>query len=284
MFSLFVRRIVTRVPSTPALVNATPRLSTVTRSTWSRAFTTTPRMLEPAAATKPKTAATPGRTRTKAPAATTKRAARTTKKPATKKTAGAKTKAAPKPKKKAVNQVAPPKLTKEQLPPKRPMKPYTIYATEFYATNPSTDKLPVRAKAAGEAWKSLSDAEKEPYRERYQEARAAYQVVIEEYTKNTPPEILRRVRAKHLKKRKLRLQNDPTLIRTAGPFPYFYKTWYNTDGKAIHGSAVSEAMKAAAEKWRTMPDAEKQTWKEASLEAASQQKAKAVAAHAATST
>jgi len=267
MFSLLVRRVVARVPTTPALLNATPRLSSATRLAWSRAFTTTPRVLEPAAAVATKKKASTTSTDKKSTGRVKKSAIkkRTAEKRAVKRSVAKKKTI----KKKAIKKpsTTQPALTKDQLPPKRPLQAFVLFSLEFKERSSlSENSFIEKSKLAGEAWRALSDAEKEPYHERYKAQCATYQQAKEQYLQNTPPDILRRVRAKHKERYERRLKRDPSRARHGSAFSYYFTNWYRIEGKAIHGGKITLAMKDAASRWRNMSEEEKRPYANAILE------------------
>ncbi|KAL3229190.1 DNA binding [Nakaseomyces bracarensis] len=82
------------------------------------------------------------------------------------------------------------KALSKEFGPKRPLSAFFSYCAEhranYIAQNPEAPTTVIASKL-GEAWRSLSDYEKQPYIEQYQKAREKYLEEKAEFEKSLPP-------------------------------------------------------------------------------------------------
>ncbi|KAK0444219.1 uncharacterized protein EV420DRAFT_1574830 [Desarmillaria tabescens] len=190
-------------------------------------------------------------TKTKAKAGAAKK--KPAKKPAAKKVA-AKKKAAkpgPKPKKKVVKpKVVKFKITPDMKPPKRSLTPYMTFHTQrVHASEKLTNLAEAQAavKSSAAVWKTLSDAQKQPYVDLAAEARKEYEKTMEALELNK-----RRVakgKAKISKPDWMEKEPSSAYMRFATEFK---------EGKDI---PYVEALKQAKVAWANMPETKKQELK-----------------------
>ncbi|KAJ8435814.1 hypothetical protein Cgig2_024797 [Carnegiea gigantea] len=81
----------------------------------------------------------------------------------------------------------PVKKTKDPNKPKRPPSAFFVFMEEFRAQfkekHPNNKSVAAVGKAAGEKWKSMSDAEKAPYIEKAEKRKKDYEKVMHAYNK-----------------------------------------------------------------------------------------------------
>jgi hypothetical protein len=278
MFTLLTHRIVSRLGTSSAIrgitrarVATTPSvLSSQTRRTF---LTGTPHLsFAPAAAAAKKT--------TTAKKSTTKKTAVGAKKTGAKKATATKSKAkkaAPKKsaatkksvaKKKKPAKPTHPKLTKADLPPRRPVGPYVLFFMKYLQglTNKphGTDELMGASKEASQIWKSLSEAEKQPFHDEAIAARAAYTIRRQTYFETVPASTLSEINRRRKVKGQSRLHRT-IKPENRRPLPSFFRfiADFRTspDAQAIlndkqHGGNT-HLSKVAGKKWMEMSDAEK---------------------------
>ncbi|KAJ7182708.1 hypothetical protein C8R43DRAFT_940815 [Mycena crocata] len=262
MFSVLNFRLWSRVgavvgPSTGTRAVAAP--SAVSRAILTastrRTFLTSSRLSLPAAratatkkpAVKPPKAATAKASPKKKPAA-----AKPAKKAAPKKKKVVK-KAAVKPPKKKVTPAKVPRITKAQGPPSRGGAPYTLFSQEFMAANVGKPFVE-NARAAGAAWRALSDAEKQPYYTKASAEKEVARKAYDQWMKDVDPELLKRINAQRKERKMPRLVNHMAPKRPLTPYMLFFKEF--REGNNLSGNVI-EAARAGGAAWKALTDAER---------------------------
>ncbi|KAL4266328.1 HMG box domain-containing protein [Pleurotus pulmonarius] len=282
MQSLF--RIRARLPSGPALTRAalfsrtffSPRVAAALQAR--RTLHTSPSHDFPAKATTEKKASstkatTAGRKRPAAKGAKT-----TAKKPVKK----AKTKPKAKPKPKRVVRVAkkrvarkkravkPPRVTLAMAPPRGYPGAFILFhkqrVMEGRSPSKSMDEAKQSARDSGNAWRALSEAEKEPFLKQAQVLREEYRKKREEYFENNDPKILKAINKKRVAKGHNKLRNHRPAGQEPRPLSAYFRFMreFRYTSEASHLGGVAAA-RTAGERWRAMSEEEKDVYKQAWL-------------------
>ncbi|KAJ6475819.1 hypothetical protein C8R47DRAFT_1142565 [Mycena vitilis] len=269
MFSALNARVLARLGAAAAgrpLAASVP-VSRVALSLSRRTFLTTP-SLGFAAAVRPPTGKAAAATKKPAP----KRVTSTKKKDTTKKAAAPKKKvaakkpvakkAAPKKKvKKVVKKVVKkkvavpkvPRVLKSQGPPSRGPTSFFLFARDFRKTQPHDASVTDVARAAGAAWRALSDSEKEEYLTRARAERAIAKVRVDEYFANVDPDLLRRLNKQRAVRKLPRIRS--TLENTnKRPLSGFLR--FSLE-RQTSGIPVVQQSKQRAQEWHALPEAER---------------------------
>ncbi|XP_018480941.1 high mobility group B protein 1-like [Raphanus sativus] len=84
------------------------------------------------------------------------------------------------------------KAKKDPNKPKRPPSAFFVFLEDFRTTfkkeNPNVKAVSAVGKAAGQKWKSMSQAEKAPYEEKAAKRKAEYEKLMDAYNKNLEEE------------------------------------------------------------------------------------------------
>ncbi|KAJ6551560.1 hypothetical protein B0H19DRAFT_1264222 [Mycena capillaripes] len=261
MFSAFSARLLARLgaAAAPRVLPTSIPVSRFPISLARRTFLTSPRLAYAAAVRPPKTAAaaakpTPKKKVAKKTAPAKKVAPK--KKVAVKKKPATKKKAAPKKKAVAKKAVAKPvRRVRKKAAPRNFRAAFIFYSKEFGKVHPD---LPVleRAKAAGLAWRALSDEEKVPYHAQAAAAKVAAQPAREKYFATVDPSVLRRL---NLKRKAAKLPR----IRAPAPSLPSSAPCQPSSQRREPGSSmpVVEQVKLRAAEWHALPESEKEVYK-----------------------
>ncbi|KAI0777929.1 hypothetical protein BC629DRAFT_1632476 [Irpex lacteus] len=259
MLSLMLQRIALRGPLTLSRVGLSSVLSTQRAS---RTFVTSQVRWEPARSKVTEDGeevATPKRKRTVKTAATTKKTT-TAKKTTAKKDA--------KPKKVKKAAAKPPKISiKGHEPPKRPPTAWMLFVGERKAATGTTFGSVADANAfmkeSSEAWKGLSDGQKQKYADEAAAKLIEYATRREEYLKTVPRDVLKEINRRLAKgghrKYKVRAafeRPQTSYLRFAKDYrPEFDRTYTGTPKEY----AVALA-RASGERWRNLSSTEKEPY------------------------
>ncbi|KAG6336221.1 hypothetical protein ID866_2872 [Astraeus odoratus] len=243
MLSLLARRITTSpTTSFAARLAVSAAFAPLTRT-----FQTTAQRLLPPAATKSKT---------------------TKESSSSKKTPKAETKKPAKAKAETVNRVS-----KEDLPPKRPASPYLIFYAKYRDELTKKHGNDVEkignavtlAKRAGEAWTSMAQEDKQSYYNEYEVMKTQYEKNREKYFNEVDPNVLKEINKNRKSRGMSKLRNpNQTATKPLTPFMRF-AVWFRSspEGRAImedksqSEKPVIRASRTAGERWRKMSDEEK---------------------------
>lgn len=294
MFSLLTQRIASRLGPLPAVRGITRARITITPTVLSlqtrRTFLTgTPRISFPTAATTTKkaenltagkTAAGIKKTGLKKPATKSKSKPKPKPKVKPKRKLAAKKKPAAKSKLKKPKKAQPTriKLTKEDMPPRAPSNAYVIFYTKYIRGLPEHSKpktiadISKCAKEASALWKTLSEADKQPFKDEQVAAREAHEIKRQAYFDTVPNAIFseinrrRKNRGKKLIHKLVRPENRKPLSNF---FRYMVEFRASPDAQAIAAKETdvrtrhANISRAAALQWKAMSDAEKAPYKKA---------------------
>ncbi|KAI0916550.1 hypothetical protein AcV5_003006 [Taiwanofungus camphoratus] len=111
------------------------------------------------------------------------------------------------------------KISKEDLPPKRPASAWILYHQEYIKSRgrpKSPDELQSLAKEASVGWKALSDQEKQKYRDESESRLSAYHSSLEEYVKKVDPSIFKAINIQRKAKGQRRI-NTPAAVTSKIP-------------------------------------------------------------------
>ncbi|KAK0186552.1 hypothetical protein F5146DRAFT_1142923 [Armillaria mellea] len=215
-------------------------------------------------------------TKAKAKAGATKK--KPAKKPAAKKKVAAKKKAAkpkPKPKKKVVKpKPVKFKITAEMKPPKRSLTAYMTFHTERVRAAPGkfADLAEAQAavKSSAATWKTMSEAQKQPYFDSANAARQEYEKVMAQWYLNISPQVRKELNKARVAKGRSRI-TKPNWLEKQPNNAYMRFAIDFKEGKDI---PVVEALKQAKVAWADLPEAKREEYKSAAKEEIAAFKAK----------
>ncbi|KAJ6598471.1 hypothetical protein DFH09DRAFT_1131871 [Mycena vulgaris] len=287
MFSVLPSRLLSRLGAAVAhspIARPFPTSSALSRailaSTTRRTFLTSARLSLPAASTKSAAgrkpaAKSPAKTTAKKSVKTTAAAAKPKKKPAPKKKVAAKKKVVPKKKKvvpkkkKVVVKKAPAKpqrITKAMGPPSRGGSPYIQFVKQFLANQGAgIASSPDRMRAAGAAWKGLSELEKQPYFAQSAAERAAQKQVYDKWVADADPAFLARLNKQRKVKKQGKIVNPNRVKRPMSAYFLLVLSLPRRFQQAHRKTLPSdtpfmEIGKICGALWKTMPASEKEVY------------------------
>jgi hypothetical protein len=192
--------------------------------------------------------------------------------PKTEKTTTSKANKASKPEKKQKRGVTKePKLepkvviTDDMKPPRIPAGSFFRFSREWFSNRPKSKSILEQAELAkecGVAWQSLSEDEKQPYRETARIEREAYSKERRQWLENVDPLVLKGLNKLQAAKGKPRIkplkkQNDNG--RPLNPFLQFTIDFRSEQGQVV---PPTEIFRRAGEAWRALSDTERQPYRD----------------------
>ncbi|KAH9991976.1 hypothetical protein BJV74DRAFT_835494 [Russula compacta] len=157
-----------------------------------------------------------------------------------------------------------PKITIKpgDLPPKSPGSIYTLWFAEWYRSQPKIEGPQAaqnRIREAAKVWHTISESDKQRYREKLYDLRAEYHRRLEEWRKQVDPGVLRELNLRRVASGRRRIRGPSSGRPIPGFFRYFlyvrqheyprteedYKTYFR---------AVAQR---ASSQWKAMSDAER---------------------------
>ncbi|TFY69683.1 hypothetical protein EVJ58_g275 [Rhodofomes roseus] len=158
------------------------------------------------------------------------------------------------------------RLTKEDMPPKQPSKPYFLFSTEYCRTVPKAPTLAAQhqvSKAAAKAWKAMGDAGRQVYHDRYAELRVEYSKRLQEYFDKTDRETLKRVKLKLKASHRSVPRDAKRPLLPGSPWTVFIQEQTNTIGPAPPGVCpVEHITEMVAERWCALTPEERAPYDE----------------------
>ncbi|KAI5117606.1 hypothetical protein M0805_006719 [Coniferiporia weirii] len=161
------------------------------------------------------------------------------------------------------------KVTSQDMPPPKPGGPYFVFFRKYFAdvdlSNASDKRTAIvqASKDAAAVWQGLSESEKQVYRDEYVAARAVYEKKREEYFKTVDPAVLKEINRRRAARGKPKIKTPTTNRKPLTSF-FLYLADERKALSPVEGPDGPEQMiafaKARGEKWRTMSDADKQTY------------------------
>lgn len=143
--------------------------------------------------------------------------------------------------------------------PRRPKSAYMFFLSQFRekwkVDNPEDKRVSEVAKAAGDAWRSLTAEQKAEFEEKSNESKAQYKVLIQEYEQEHPKP-----------QRRQKKERDPSELKRPQSAYFFFLADFRLKFKKEHPENTSVAVvgKAAGEEWKRMPAEEKAPYVEMS--------------------
>jgi len=189
------------------------------------------------------------------PKATRKKSASTTK-------ASAKRKGN-KPAKRPAKKVETKKITigPQDLPPKPPGSAYILWLTEWRREQPKIENLEHAkslTKEGAQTWHTVSDYEKQRYREKYDVLQAEYKRRMEDWREQVDPRILKELNRRRVAKGRTRIRAPATGRPLSGFFRYLQhvrEEYARTED--THKAYLLALTSRASSQWKAMGDAEK---------------------------
>ncbi|KAI0916549.1 hypothetical protein AcW1_010112 [Taiwanofungus camphoratus] len=162
------------------------------------------------------------------------------------------------------------KISKEDLPPKRPASAWILYHQEYIKSRgrpKSPDELQSLAKEASVGWKALSDQEKQKYRDESESRLSAYHSSLEEYVKKVDPSIFKAINIQRKAKGQRRI-NTPAAVTSKIPkrplSPYiqftleYRRNMTATPPSDLHGLDLGRwYSKQCGQQWKSMTEEQK---------------------------
>ncbi|KAI6044562.1 hypothetical protein EDC04DRAFT_2889634 [Pisolithus marmoratus] len=119
-------------------------------------------------------------------------------------------------------------------------------------------------KRGGEAWASLTQAEKQPYYDEYEVLKAQHVKAREKYFNELDPSVLKAINKQRKARGKSKIRGLPKQPPLLSPYMRFASAFRSTaEGNAILQDKTSSELpvlrlgRAAGERWRSMSDDEK---------------------------
>ncbi|KAI0725199.1 hypothetical protein C8Q72DRAFT_954915 [Fomitopsis betulina] len=162
-------------------------------------------------------------------------------------------------------------IKRSDLPPKPPLNTMAFFVREYFETHPKAPSMEegrTYFAAAVDAYNSLDAAGKQLYADRRKVLIEEHKKEVEEWYRNTDPRKLMAIR-KYFNAHRGRLPPNPD-NRPANAFARFTSQYY----KEHPGSRMVDMVKAAAQEWKTLPDAEKTRYKDEATKAIAEWEAK----------
>ncbi|KAI0916548.1 hypothetical protein AcW1_010112 [Taiwanofungus camphoratus] len=167
------------------------------------------------------------------------------------------------------------KISKEDLPPKRPASAWILYHQEYIKSRgrpKSPDELQSLAKEASVGWKALSDQEKQKYRDESESRLSAYHSSLEEYVKKVDPSIFKAINIQRKAKGQRRI-NTPAAVTSKIPkrplSPYiqftleYRRNMTATPPSDLHGLDLGRwYSKQCGQQWKSMTEEQKKPYYE----------------------
>ncbi|KZP18524.1 hypothetical protein FIBSPDRAFT_1046207 [Athelia psychrophila] len=163
-----------------------------------------------------------------------------------------------------------PKLTQEDMPPKHPGTAYIIFYTKYLkglseAHKPkSLADVSVLAKDASAMWRSFSEAEKQPFVDDFQRARALYVIEHQAWLKNVPSETLAEINRRKVAQGKRQISGPRPVVEVIRkrPLTNFFRfiSEFRQTAEAAEILRTTEhkghlqISRVAGEKWRAMDE------------------------------
>ncbi|KAF8625681.1 hypothetical protein AX15_005256 [Amanita polypyramis BW_CC] len=169
------------------------------------------------------------------------------------------------------------KITPDMKPPRPPAGPYFRFSSERNARHPKASSLQeqaTRSKETGEAWKLLSESERQPYYESYRHGREEYLKKRQEWLDNVEPKVLKQLnenRAKVGKPRIVKRRGGPLtpfiqcVLRIQSEVPAHHTLFrfaQNFYAEQQEKFTVAELGQRTGEAWRALPEEEKQQYRD----------------------
>ncbi|KAH9838070.1 uncharacterized protein C8Q71DRAFT_576826 [Rhodofomes roseus] len=155
------------------------------------------------------------------------------------------------------------RLTKEDMPPEQPFKPYILFYIEHYRTEPKASTFAAMAIVAAKAWKAMDDAGRQVYHDRYAELRVDYSKRLQEYFDKTDRETLKRVKLKLKASHRSVPRDAKRPLLPGSPWTVFLQEQTKTIGPAPPGvRGVLHNTKILAERWRALTPEERAPYHE----------------------
>ncbi|EPQ51543.1 hypothetical protein GLOTRDRAFT_140950 [Gloeophyllum trabeum ATCC 11539] len=195
-------------------------------------------------------------------------------KPKTKTTTQAKAKAKAPPKAKAKPKVKKvktdkPRLTQEDLPPKKPPPPYVIFYSRYLNGLPQPIRGPSAvlqaARTASGIWKEMSEHEKQAFSDEYRSLLPEYEKAREAYWTKVDPAVVRRINKEKAKDGKRRLRS-PVSRRVPNPYALFVKENAAEIRAGLDSNSLTPRQmvgatgKEAAQRWKALSEEEKKRY------------------------
>jgi len=147
----------------------------------------------------------------------------------------------------------------EDKPPKSPSSPYTLWMSEWFLSQPKVDGLSAAQsliKQGAEVWRTVSEDEKQRYREKWNDLRVEYLKRVEEWREQVDPAVLRELNRRRKAKSQGRIRGDNRPL--PGYFRYIQDVRHEYPRTEEDNKTYFKALiQRAASQWRAMNDVEK---------------------------
>ncbi|KAH9960624.1 hypothetical protein BC827DRAFT_1376608 [Russula dissimulans] len=147
----------------------------------------------------------------------------------------------------------------EDKPPKSPGSPYTLWMSEWFLSQPKIDGLPAAqnlVKQGAEVWRTVSEHEKQRYREKWNDLRVEYLRRVEEWREQVDPAVLRELNRRREARGLSRIRGDSRPL--SGYFRYVQDVRQEYPRTEEDNKTYFKALiQRASSQWKTMNDVEK---------------------------
>jgi hypothetical protein len=158
-------------------------------------------------------------------------------------------------------------IKSEDRPPKGPGSYYTMWMTDWIRTQPKADTVPAAqnlVRQGAQAWHTVSEYDKQRYREKFESAKAEYNQRIQEWREKIDPAVLRELNRRRVKKGLPRIRG----LRTGRPLSSYLRYLEEVRPniprtQEIYSDYFKAVNEQASSQWRAMSEAEKAKYRDA---------------------
>ncbi|KAI0300097.1 hypothetical protein B0F90DRAFT_1724834 [Multifurca ochricompacta] len=149
----------------------------------------------------------------------------------------------------------------QDRPPKPPGTPYTLWFSDWSRSQPKPETLEAaqnNIKQGAQIWWTISEFDKQRYREKYDGLRADYNRRIQEWREQVDPVILRELNRRRVAKGLSRIRGPSSGRPMPGFFRYFHQIREENPRTQESQRAYLTALAGrASSQWKAMSDSEK---------------------------
>jgi len=149
----------------------------------------------------------------------------------------------------------------EDRPPKAPATPFTLWFSDWYREQPKIESLETAQgtiKKGAQIWHTVSEYEKQQYREKYESLRADYNKRREEWRAQVDPRIFREINRRRAAKGLPRIRGLKSGRPMTGFFRYFQQVREEYPQTEEDNKTYIKALAVRASgQWKAMSDTEK---------------------------
>jgi hypothetical protein len=142
-----------------------------------------------------------------------------------------------------------------------------MWMTDWIRTQPKTDTLVTaqdRVRQGAQAWHTVSEYDKQRYREKFEGIKAEYHQRMQEWREKVNPAVLRELNRRRVKKGLPRIRGPPTGRPMSSYFRYLQEVRPNIPRtQETHRDYFKAVSEQVGSQWRAMSEAEKAKYRDA---------------------